>query len=375
VPRSSSAIARPTSGQGGAPNQRAVGDRAPQRRRLRFRAAVIATLLIGGCTALFAAWLLHNESVTESENAQPSSVPEAAGSSPTSPLPAGGCVSRPSSCGYPDASNTGVPSTALKNVPGDVTQGSGWYYDSRGWVQIDGAGAVFSGYRVSAGLNITADNVTVKNTVIEMPGNDWGIALRHADGVTIDHNTIRGQSVDNICDNGIRDIYGDSNNVKITANNIYHCASGINHFNAGGLIKGNFIHDLGHACSSGDSDCGHFNGIQLGAGTGPLMTIDNNTIFNPSPVTDCIMLANDDGPQTNRTITNNLLAGGGYSFYGSGWDGAAATNIVFTGNKFSTLYFPNSGSYGPVAHWQRAVGNVWSNNTWIDGPRAGRPVS
>jgi hypothetical protein len=242
-------------------------------------------------------------------------------------------------------------------------------------VQIDGAGAVFAGYRLSVGVVIMAADVTVRDSVLDLGRGAWGISLRHADGVTIDHTTIRGRSLDQTCDNAVRDVFGDSDNVTITANNIYHCASGINHFNAGGVIRGNYIHDLGHPCTSGDADCGHFNGIQLGAGTGPLMTIDRNTIFNPAPSTDCIMLANDDGPQRNRRITNNLLAGGGYSFYGSGWEGADARNIVVTGNRFSTLYFPNGGSFGPVAHWNDASDNVWSDNVWADGPRAGKPVT
>jgi parallel beta-helix repeat protein len=257
-------------------------------------------------------------------------------------------------------------------VPGQVSQGVGWHYDSRGWVEIDGDGAVFTGYRLTTDIAVNASNVTIRNNYMTQSGG-WGIALRHADNVTIDSNTIRGTlpHIDS-CDDAIRDIYGDSDNVKITRNNIYYCSSGINHFNSGGLIEDNYIHDLGYPCNG--SACDHFNGIQLGAGTGSKMTINHNTIFNPYSQTDAIMLANDDGPQTNRTITNNLLAGGGYSFYGSGGPDGQATNIIFTGNRFSTRYYPNSGYWGPVAHWKASSGNVWTNNTWIDGPKAGLPV-
>ena len=105
------------------------------------------------------------------------------------------------------------------------------------------------------------------------------------------------------------------------------------------------------------------------------MTIDRNTILLPYDATDAIMLANDDGPQTNRTITGNLLAGGGYTFYGSGGPEGEATHIVFSGNRFSTMYFARSGYWGPVAHWQDDAGNVWSDNVWNDGPRAGSAVT
>lgn len=300
-------------------------------------------------------------------------------SASSSPAPGQGtggtnCGIVPSSCGYPDDTNTGASASGLKDVPGQVTQGVGWHYDQRGWVEIDGAGAVFTGYRLTADIMVTADNVTVRNNLITR-SSGWGVSLRHADNVIIDRNTIRGTAPDTqSCDNAIRDIYGDSDGVIITGNNIFYCNSGINHFNRGGLIQGNYIHDLGYPCDG--PDCYHFNGIQLGAGSGSLMTINHNTIFNPRNQTDAIMLANDDGPQTNRIITNNLLAGGGYSFYGSGGPNGQATNIVFTGNRFSTRYFANGGYWGPVAHWQRAaVGNVWTNNTWADGPRAGAAIT
>jgi parallel beta-helix repeat protein len=294
---------------------------------------------------------------------------------PSSAEPTGtGCTAEPSACDYPDSSSTGAPGTNLPRVPDDVTSGPGWHYDTRGWVEISGTGAVFSGYQVHTGLNVSASNVTIKNNVIDLDGPGWGIALRRSRSTTIDHNTIRG-TTNQPCDNGIRDIYGDSDDVTITANNIYYCSSAINHFDAGGLIKDNYFHDLGHPCLTDDPNCGHFNGIQLGSGTGPLMTIDHNTILNPAPATDAIMLANDDGDQTNRTITNNLLAGGGYTLYGSGWEGATATKITVTNNTFSTRYFPRSGSFGPVAHWQQNNTNVWSGNTWADGPQAGKTIT
>ena len=295
------------------------------------------------------------------------------------PAPSTGCVAQPSACGLPDASTTGpAAGTAFKTVgPGGVTSGPGWHYDSRGWVTVDGKGAVFEGYRVPFNVDITASDVTVRNNLLEYSSNEWGFSLRHTTNVTIDHNTIHGGSTPTtVCDNAIRDIYGDSDAVTITNNNIYGCASGINHFDRGGLIQGNYIHDIGFTCPAGSgTDCGHFNGIQLGSGSGPLMTIDKNTILIPAAYTDAVMLANDDGAQTNRRITNNLLAGGAYTFYGSGGASGQATNIVFTGNRFSTKYFANSGSYGPVAHWQNSTGNVWSNNTWDDGPRAGTSVT
>ena len=55
------------------------------------------------------------------------------------------CAAVPSKCGFPDATNTGVPTgMALKTVgtgPGDVKSGPGWYFDPRGWVEVNGTGS------------------------------------------------------------------------------------------------------------------------------------------------------------------------------------------------------------------------------------------
>src|SRR5262245_21692866 len=75
------------------------------------------------------------------------------------------CVAAPSSCGFPDATNTGVPAgTALKNVGSQVTSGPGWAWNaSASKVLVTGDGAVLSGLSIPGNLEIQADNVTVKN--------------------------------------------------------------------------------------------------------------------------------------------------------------------------------------------------------------------
>jgi hypothetical protein len=76
------------------------------------------------------------------------------------------------------------------------------------------------------------------------------------------------------------------------------------------------------------------------------------------------------------TIKDNLLAGGAYTLYGglSGNQGASSTpGVTITGNRFSAMYYPNGGTYGPAAHvWS---GDVWSGNTWADGPHAGQAIA
>jgi hypothetical protein len=265
---------------------------------------------------------------------------------------------------------------ALTTITSGSSGGSGWGIEN-GEIAIRGDGVTLQNFTTTLTTIIYGNDVTVRNAIIRVAGpSDYALSLRHTTGAVIDNIEVGGQSNSLRCDNAIRGIYGDDDDVTITNSNISWCASGVNHLDLGGLIEDNFIHDLGVEGDFGDPDFGHFNGIQLGAGFGPLMTINHNTIFNEAQATDCIMLAADDGAQTNRTITNNLIGGGGYSFYGSGWVGATATNIIFTGNRFTTQFFPNGGSLGPVAHWQAAQsGNVWSDNKWYDGPNAGVAIN
>ena len=97
-------------------------------------------------------------------------------------------------------------------------------------------------------------------------------------------------------------------------------------------------------------------------------------MLNPLSQTACIYL-HPPNTFTNCTVTGNLLAGGDYPLY---LGGSASTGIVVTDNVVSTVYFPTGGYYGPVYTSSPPVwgssGNVWSGNTWLDGPNAGQSL-
>ncbi len=49
------------------------------------------------------------------------------------------------------------------------------------------------------------------------------------------------------------------------------------------------------------------------------------------------------------------------------------SHIVIKNNRFSKIYYPKSGQYGPVAYFDtRGDGNAWTGNIW---DTTGRPVS
>ena len=272
------------------------------------------------------------------------------------------CAPAPGTCSYPSAATTGVPAgTTLKSVPGQVTSGPGWTWNATTKTAVvTGEGTVLSGLSISGTLQVSASNVTVKNVQVSTGGN-FGISLTHTTGVTIANSTISGQnSTTGRVGSAIDDVYGDSTGMTLKYNNISNFKTGIQI--STGLVDSNYIHDPGYL--AGD----HTNGFYVGGGTQPL-TIQNNTIFDSLGQTDAINLdaptPGPGAPVANKTVRNNLLAGGSYTIYGGAPSGSPTTNIVITGNRFGQNYFPKSGQYGPVAYYDpTGTGNTWSGNMW-----------
>jgi hypothetical protein len=270
------------------------------------------------------------------------------------------CAATPTSCSYPAAANTGVPSgTILKSVPGQVSSGPGWYFNAAGnTVIVNVNGTVLSGLYIPYNLVINASNVTVRNVQV-VTNAPFGISLTHTTGVTIENSTISGQnSSSGRVGSAIDDVYGDSTGMVIKNNNISYFKTAVQI--STGLVDSNYIHDPGYI--TGD----HTNGFYVNGGTQPL-TISNNTIFDSLGQTDAINLdAGSTGvPVANKTVTNNLLAGGAYTIYGGTALNNPTSNIVIKGNRFGQIYYPLSGQYGPVAYFDpTGAGNVWSGNVW-----------
>lgn len=278
------------------------------------------------------------------------------------------CGSDPGGCGFPDAASAGVPAgVRLKRVPQDVSSGPGWRWDPRGWVEITGKGAVFSGMQVAAPVSVEADDVTIQNCRISFSGgggDSFGVAVRHAAGTTIQHCDIFGPNPAGGNDThrltaAIKDIYGDETGTQVIGNDISDSSCGVQIDS--GLIRDNYIHNT----ATNGTD--HVNGVM--SGSGGALRIEHNTIFNQLGQTSAIALYENFGIQHDKTVTDNLLAGGGYTVYGGGPDHGRGqpSDMKFTDNRFATIYHPRSGAYGPVAYYDTtAPGNTWTNNTWDD---------
>lgn len=271
-----------------------------------------------------------------------------------------GCGAVPHHCGYPDVTNTGVRAgTALRAVPGQVSSGPGWHFNHRGWVQVDGNGAVLSGLYIPCNVNVTASNVTIKDVRVAGHGNMIGISLRHTRNVTIENSDVYGPSAgpDRLA-TGIKDVFGNSTGIRILRDDLWHFKTGIQL--ESGLVAGNYLHNPGFA--AGD----HINGVTSNGGNPAQLTIQHNTILVGHNQTDAIGLFEGFGIQANRLVKDNLLAGGGYTIYAGQMTGRPRTyNIKIINNRISRVYYPDGGYYGdadlfnPDGH-----GNVWSDNTF-----------
>jgi hypothetical protein len=304
--------------------------------------------------------------------ASSSAPPSPAGLPPPSARRARHCARAPHACGFPDATNSGVPAgTKLRAVPGRVSSGKGWSYDpATQTVNVTGNGARLTGLAIAGNLNITASHVTVRDDRVVADGI-YGISLRHTSDVTIARTTVRGRNATTGRVNyAIDDIYGDSTRLVISRDNIAYWRIGVNAVS--GRITGNYIHDPGFVRSD------HTDGIYDAGGTSA-QTISGNTILNDIGQTCAIMLQSVKGQRTgNKTISGNLLAGGDYVIYAGGAHGGSS-HIVITHNRFGEAYFPAGGRYGPAAQFQvTGAGNTWSGNVWMGdaqpGARRGHPA-
>jgi Right handed beta helix region len=279
------------------------------------------------------------------------------------------CAEVPSRCGYPDGTNTGLPSgTILKAVPGQVSSGPGWYYNALlHYVEVYGKGAILSSLYIPYNLDISASGVTIKNSHIVTSGS-FGISLRHAAGAVIEDSIISGRdSTIGRLDAGIMDIYGDSTGLLIARNNILYARTAV--LVSTGTVSGNYIHAFGYLL--GD----HTNGIFDPGSTAPL-TIANNTILVGYGQTDAISLDSSapGRPVANKTVTGNLLAGGSYTVYGGASLRNITSDIIIEDNRFSGVYYAKCGQYGPAAYFGvNGKGNVWRGNIWDNSGKAVPP--
>lgn len=233
------------------------------------------------------------------------------------------CIAHPSACGWPDATNTGVPAgTALTVVNGDQTYRT--------------AGQVISGLDIRGCVRIAAAGITIRNSRIACSGGYVvdteinGAPLVLTD-VTIDCGNSQGTGL------GER-------NLIATRVNISRCVNG-GDFDQQVTLTDSYIHDLTGANGA------HADGVQANANATGGTKLVHNTIDAAGSTTSAIITALPPPGTTNLTVERNLLRGGAFTLYCSN------NPMIVTGNRFSTF------TYGPtdrcgVAKWSANVSDL-----------------
>lgn len=268
-------------------------------------------------------------------------------------LPRTNCMSKPSICGYPDMTNTGAPRATTVMDSGAIT--------------ISKPGAVVLGLNITGLLTIDAPNVTVKDSVITNCDNR-GFAIFNmagASGTVIEDTTLKGADAGHCAlSAGVQNAAGPITLERVQAYNVDSAFHGV------GTIRDSYF--LDNAEIPGE----HYEPIFHAGGDGSPLVIDHNTLLNPHQQTAAVFVTDYNGAVGRVSITNNLMAGGGFTVYG-GTDQKARVTGPFTviGNRFARClskscpdahgYWHKGGYWGLAADVNRAV-TTWSGNYWDD---------
>jgi hypothetical protein len=262
------------------------------------------------------------------------------------------CMPKPSACGFPDPTNTGVvPGTPLSPVNGSVT--------------LSTPGQVFENAVVRGEIIVTAPNVTIRNVKLVNENPYYAISVKNNDSwensqanLTLDHVDIDlggGYEVKGIAFNGY------------TARNVlFHNGADCAHFGVNVVIENSLCvvgpDANGDGQPDGDGFCDgpdHFDGFQSDGGSN--ITLRHNTIRNPCAQTSAIILGTNTSPIDRVVIDHNLMSGGGYTVY-CGTSSGVATHTSYTNNVISREFYPNGGYWGPTTECEKvdvAHGNIW----------------
>jgi hypothetical protein len=261
------------------------------------------------------------------------------------------CIKVPSACGYPDATNTGVPAgTALKSESQNIA--------------VNKAGTTIKDIALDAEISVEANNTTIEDSEITVEGTQtcgkscggrgiWikpGVTGTVIKNVTCHGAAPTGVNVTQYC------IMSNDSDTTIEHLHAYYCTECL----AGAMdLSESFIDETGAVIPEE-----HYEDIYYGGGAGPLI-VNHNTMLNPQGQTAIVFASVDFGDQTTLTITNNLMAGGGYMIYGggSGSGGKVVGPVTITGNRFSRKYYPEGGFYGVASYLEDSV-TSWSGNVW-----------
>ena len=280
--------------------------------------------------------------------------------------PAAPCFSNPSSCGYPDATNTGVP-------PGTTLTNS----DN---VKLS-AGQTLSNLNVTGSVDVTGPNVTIQNSRIHTTGGGSGVTT-----INLENGATNFRLIDS-------EVYGNGSKTNAPESGVW------NHYNnPGARVIRSYIHgspdnwegrvDLvkdSYMIVDAEYSGAHSENIYI---CGQNATVEHSTLYNESDETALIFGDGICGGGNTVSVTDSLLAGGGFMLEPNAKGVSAPVTItnnrvgrcltsshqdsgggyVCSSGADSNGYWPRGGHYGISADLGNSA--TWSGNVWDDNGQA-----
>ncbi|HEV7758274.1 MAG TPA: right-handed parallel beta-helix repeat-containing protein, partial [Acidimicrobiales bacterium] len=241
---------------------------------------------------------------------------------PTSPPPTGG---------FPNASNTGVR-------PGVTLQPSGS-------INVTQDGAVLQNLHITGTVTIDADDVTIRNTLIDNTGT-YPIRITSGRNLVVEDSEIDGNGLASVAilsgEYTLRrvDIWDVRDGPRIEGNNV--------------LIEDSYIHHL-HRIEGG-----HHDAIQIRHGVGIVLRHNNLQAYNPvtgDPMNASIQIGSLNGPLSGLVVDGNLMNGGNYTINAGK---SSPDPSYWRNNRFGRNFRYGVITGGPGVVWESS--NVYDDN-------------
>ncbi len=243
----------------------------------------------------------------------------------------------PEFSGFPDASNTGVP--------------EGVELQSSGSINVTQDGAVIDAMHVRGEITVSANNVTIRNTLIQ--SNTPAYPIKVTSGVT--GTLIERVEVDNMNGTGIG-IYFAGGSGTVRYADIHSAEDGVRVEADDVTVEYSYIHDLAR------HEGGHHDSIQIRRGDDITLRGNNLQIYVAStddPMNAALQIGSLIGTNqiSNLRVVDNLMNGGNFTINGGGR--GEVDSAVYSGNRFGRDF-----RYGVAGNLENSV---WDDtNVWHD---------
>jgi hypothetical protein len=296
------------------------------------------------------------------------------------------CFATPERCGYPGPSDTGVANCAALTPSGGKT--------------ITQAETI-EGLDIAGQVVVDTGGVKLNHDCIEVDGSEEAesaavVLDSGASGFTISGSTIRGKNTTTeSIEEALRNNYSDAG-ARASGDRIENCSECLHQ---PWILNDSYV-DADGEQQADESGRAHAEDWWFDSGT---ISANDDTLLNPSKQTAVIFAESGGGScENHETVTDSLLAGGGYMFYLCAHStGAGSSSIDIKDNRFARIlctkrrienyegrggygcspegtyfsygegsggYFPRGGFFGLVYEgegiYNRGAG--WSGNYWDD---------